>query len=161
PGGKVEAEIDFVLDLPDFWGRWGHHNGITFLMNWYPVLAHHDSHGWERTPFVPWHQPWYQEAGHYRVRFDLPDDQKVASSGRIIAREASEQGRERLTIEASPSRDFALVCSDKFETHERQVGATMVRVFSLPSHGKNPEHMLDYAGEVIPLYEKWFGPYYD
>src|SRR5262249_32909634 len=67
PGAEVGAVIDFVLGLPDFWGRWGHHRGITYLLNWYPVLAHHDDRGWERTPFVPWHQPWYQEAGHYSV----------------------------------------------------------------------------------------------
>ena len=67
PGGKVVAVIDFTVDLPDNWGRWGHHQGITYLLNWYPVLAHHDDRGWERTPFVPWHQPWHQEAGHYTV----------------------------------------------------------------------------------------------
>ena len=27
PGETVVAEIDFTLDLPDNWGRWGHHNG--------------------------------------------------------------------------------------------------------------------------------------
>ena len=32
PGGSVTAEIDFVLDLPDTWGRWGHHQGITYLI---------------------------------------------------------------------------------------------------------------------------------
>ncbi len=86
PGETVLAEIDFTLDLPDKWGRWGQHDGITYLVNWYPVLAHHDDDGWERTPFVPWHQPWHQEAGHYRVRVDLPSSQVIASSGRIVER---------------------------------------------------------------------------
>ena len=87
PGESVSAEIDFALELPDYWGRWGHHNGITYLLNWYPVLAHHDDKGWERTPFVPWHQPWHQEAGHYTVRFDLPEGQVVASSGQVLGRD--------------------------------------------------------------------------
>src|SRR4051812_4254281 len=42
PGGAIEAEVDFSLELPYYWGRWGHHDGVTYLMNWYPVLAHHD-----------------------------------------------------------------------------------------------------------------------
>ncbi len=63
PGGKVTAEIDFDLELPDKWGRWGQHRGVTYLLNWYPVLAHVDDRGWEHTPFVPWHQPWHQDAG--------------------------------------------------------------------------------------------------
>ena len=92
PGETVEAEVDFTLELPDNWGRWGHHDGVTYLVNWYPVLAHHDDRGWERTPFVPWHQPWHQEAGHYTVRIDLPDGQVVASSGRITRTRAGRAG---------------------------------------------------------------------
>jgi hypothetical protein len=158
PGATVVAEVDFVLDLPDKWGRWGQHNGVTYLVNWYPILAHHDDRGWERTPFVPWHQPWHQEAGHYRVRLDLPEGQIVASTGKIVRREPAAGGRQRLTIEAKPARDFALVCSDRFETRERQVGDTLVRVASFPEHGANAEAVLDSACEVIPLYERWFGP---
>ena len=121
-GGKVVAVIDFTVDLPEKWGRWGNHQGITYLLNWYPVLAHHDDRGWERTPFVPWHQPWHQEAGHYTVVVDLPAGQVVASSGRITGARTGLAGWQRLTIEASPARDFALVCSDRFQTWERQAG---------------------------------------
>lgn len=161
PGGTVVTEIDFQLDLPDYWGRWGHHQGVTYLMNWYPVLAHHDDRGWERTPFVPWHQPWYQEAGHYTVRLDLPQGQVVASTGHVTRRDHLADNRQLVTIVASPSRDFALVCSARFEVQERQVGATLVRVVSLPEHRANATPMLDFASEVLPLYERWFGPYFD
>lgn len=161
PGSTVEADLDFELDLPDLWGRWGHHKGITYLLNWYPVLAVHDEGGWERTPFVPWHQPWHQEAGHYHVTFDLPADQIVASSGMIVGREPSGEDRQRIRIEAAPSRDFAFVCSDRFETLEARAGSTRVRVHCLPEHRENAEAILASATEVIPLYERWFGPYYD
>ena len=36
PGSRSSAEIAFALELPDYWGRWGHHNGVTYLLNWYP-----------------------------------------------------------------------------------------------------------------------------
>lgn len=161
PGGSVTAEVDFIVDLPDYWGRWGHHRGITYLLNWYPVLAHHDDRGWERTPFVPWHQPWHQEAGHYDVRFDLPERQVVASTGRITQQIGAGEGRKIVTIAASPARDFAFVCSDRFVTRERNVGGTRVRVHAFPEHGANADHLLEFAAEVIPLYERWFGPYFD
>ena len=122
PGGEAVAVIDFSVDLPEKWGRWGNYQGVTYLLNWYPVLAHHDDKGWERTPFVPWHQPWYQEAGHYTVVVDLPAGQVVASSGRITDRHWS-AGWQRLTIKATPARDFALVCSNRFQSWERTVGA--------------------------------------
>jgi hypothetical protein len=161
PGESVRAEIDFTLDLPDTWGRWGLHDGVTYLVNWYPVLAHHDDRGWERTPFVPWHQPWHQEAGHYTVRIELPADQVVASSGRIVARRPGRDGTRILTITASPARDFALVASNRFRTWEKQAGATTVRVHGFPEHEANAKRALEYACEVIPLYERWFGPYFD
>lgn len=161
PGGRAVAVIDFTIDLPRKWGRWGHYQGVTFLLNWYPVLAHHDERGWARTPFVPWHQPWYQDAGHYTVNVDLPADQVVASTGRITARQPAAKGWQRLTIRANPARDFALVCSNRFQTWERPAGSTLVRVHGLPEHAANAEKALEYACEVIPLYEKWFGPYCD
>ncbi|GAC1467874.1 MAG: hypothetical protein NVSMB9_09950 [Isosphaeraceae bacterium] len=160
-GESVDAEIAFSVELPSYWGRWGHHNGVTYLLNWYPVLAHHDERGWERTPFVPWHQPWHQEAGHYSVRLDVPEDQVVASSGRIVKQERAGPGRTLLRITASPARDFALVCSNRFETLERRAGSTLVRVHTFPENRVNAEAVLDSACEVIPLYEKWFGPYFD
>jgi hypothetical protein len=161
PGRSVTAAIDFTLELPEKWGRWGHVNDVTFLVNWYPVLAHHDDRGWEHTPFVPWHQPWHQEAGYYTVVADLPDGQEIASSGRIVGRQRGPRGWQRVTIQASPVRDFAFVCSKRFEVFERQVGETKVRVLGLPEHGANARFALDMACEVIPLYERWFGPYSD
>jgi hypothetical protein len=161
PGETVTAEIEFAVELPDYWGRWGHHKGITYLLNWYPVLAFHDGDGWERTPFVPWHQPWHQEAGHYMVRVDLPAGQVVASSGRILHQEPAESGWRRVTIAAGPARDFALVCSDRFQTWERVVDGITVRVAAFAEHEANAQYVLDRACEVIPLYQQWFGPYPD
>jgi Peptidase family M1 domain len=161
PGKSVTVEVDFTLELPDVWGRWGMHQGIVYLANWYPVLAHHDDRGWERTPFVPWHQPWHQEAGLYKVRLELPEKQVVASSGTIQKREPIGGGRQRLTIEASPARDFALTCSDRFQMWEAQAGRTTIKVTAIPEYQDNAQRVLRFATEVIPIYEQWFGPYAD
>ncbi len=161
PGASVEVEIDFRVELPDKWGRWGQHDGITYLANWYPVLAYHDQKGWEKTPFVPWHQPWHQEAGQYRVTVDLPSDQMVASTGSIVSTQQVDEGWKRLKIETAPARDFALVCSSRFQAFERKAGETRVRVLALPETAENAKACLDFACEVIPLYEAWFGPYFD
>ena len=41
------------------------------------------------------------------------------------------------------------------------MGSTLVRVHGFPENAGNIRRALDYACEVIPLYEKWFGPYCD
>ncbi len=159
PGGTVTAELDFRLDLPNKWGRWGHREGITYLANWYPVLAFHDGRGFERTPFVPWHQPFHQEAGLYTVRVELPRDQVVASTGQVVDRQLTASGDQLLTIVAHPARDFSLVCSDRFKAWERTVDGVRVRVTAFPENEANANLVLDYACEVVPLYQQWFGPY--
>jgi hypothetical protein len=160
PGTSIVAEIDFLVELPDKWGRWGSHQGVTYLLNWYPVLAHVDDRGWEHTPFVPWHQPWHQDAGLYTVRLDVPERQIVASSGRIIESSPPRGGRQLMTIEAIPARDFALVCSDRYEVLERKAGDVLVRVVGFLEDHANSVKTLDYACEVIPRFEGWFGPYF-
>ena len=82
---SVAVEIAFTLQLPPFQGRWGQYNGVTFLSNWLPVLAVYDDSGWQPTPFIPWHQPFFNEAGIFNVRVTLPADQKLASTASVLA----------------------------------------------------------------------------
>ena len=81
---SVTVEVTFNLRLPQRQGRWGQWEGITFLAQWLPVLAFYDEQGWQPTPFIPWHQPFFNEAGVYTARIDLPADQKLACSGTIV-----------------------------------------------------------------------------
>ena len=72
---------NFHMNLPAKKGRWGQWQGITTLAQWLPVVAVHDDSGWQPAPFIPWHQPFHNEAGHYSVKVKLPLDQKLAASG--------------------------------------------------------------------------------
>ena len=83
-GGTVAVSLSYTIELPQKQGRWGQWKGVTFLSNWHPVLAVHDGEkGWQPTPFVPWHQPWFNEAGVFTARVRLPKDEQVACTGSI------------------------------------------------------------------------------
>ena len=82
-GESITIEVEFDLRLPQKQGRWGQWQGITSLMQWLPVLAFYDERSWQPTPFIPWHQPFFNEAGIYSVRLTLPADQQVACSAVI------------------------------------------------------------------------------
>src|SRR5262249_55517949 len=69
---SVTIELEAVLDLPQKQGRWGQWGNVTYLSNWLPVLAVYDEKGWQPTPFVPWHQPFFNEAAIYTARVVLP-----------------------------------------------------------------------------------------
>ena len=66
----VTVELTFTLRLPQRQGRWGQWEGVTFLAQWLPVLAFYDDQGWQPTPFIPWHQPFFNEAGIYTAHID-------------------------------------------------------------------------------------------
>lgn len=158
-GESVTVELDFVMHLPPKQGRWGQWKGVTFLVQWLPVLAFYDDAGWQPTPFVPWHQPFFNEAGIYQVRLTLPCDQRVACSGTVIAHADLGDGFQRLEIRGPGLRDFALISSAAFQEFTAKAGPVRVHVLALPQHQWYAQEMLRIAREAITAYSAWFGPY--
>ncbi len=158
-GQSVTVEMEFTLRLPEKQGRWGHWKGVTFLANWYPCLAYYDDTGWQPTPFVGWHQPYFNEAGVYAVRLTLPADQKFASTGTVQSMEDVGNGFRLVHIVGCCARDFAVVCSDRFVEFCGQAEKARVRVLAFPEHEHLARKALKFACEVIPIYNRWFGTY--
>jgi hypothetical protein len=156
---SVTVEIHFTLDLPDKEGRWGHRQGITYMTHALPALTIYDDTGWHPTPFIAWHQPFHQEAGHYTVHLTLPSDQKLACTGSILAETDRGDGTKLVSIASTCAREFSFVCSARFHEWSSQVGTTRVRVLAIPEHAQMAQRCLDVACEVIPIYNKWFGQY--
>ncbi len=164
-GQTVTVELDYTLHLPQKQGRWGQWEGVTYLSNWLPVVAVHDEQGWHPTPFVPWHQPFFNEAGVYTVKVTLPADQRVACSGTITGRHQLPDGQQQVEITANGVRDFALLTSARFVEYAAEAatlpGLPSVRLhcFAFPEHEHYARLMLQTVAEVIPYYSRLFGPY--
>ncbi len=159
PGESVTVKLDYWLDLPQIQGRLGTHKGVTNLLNWYPVLAVYGSGGWDPVPFIPWHQPWLNEAGNYRVRLRVPGDHRVATGGSVQSESFDDQGRRLLEIRGDALRDFTVVASNRFEVYEADIDGLPVRVLALPEHQGQARLALQIATECIRIYSDWFGPY--
>lgn len=161
---SVTIEIDFTMKLPQKQGRWGQWNGVTFLSNWVPVAAVYDDQGWHPIPFIPWHQPFFNESGIYQVRVIMPEDQKVACSGSITAIREVGRGLKQVDIMAEGVRDFAFLCSARYQEYAATVknGAgpeVVLRCLAFPEHEHYAREMLRIAADVIPVYGRWFGAY--
>jgi hypothetical protein len=187
PGESVTVMLDLTMRLPPKQGRWGQWREVTYLSNWLPVFAVYDDcppappryskkqetppkpveHDpcWQPTPFIPWHQPFFNEAAHYRVRIVLPCDQQVACTGAIIETQALEHDRKQVDIEAHGVRDFALLCCARYKVFQGEAKAgpegapVKVRVLALPEHEYYAKEMVRIASEALTCYSKWFGPY--
>ncbi len=177
PGESVTVEIDFVFKIPNKKGRWSHWEGITTLAQWLPTLAVYDEEGWHALPFIPWHQPFFNEAGLYTARITLPDDQKFAAPtpvkstrklrNRKLAADPSfvqlvldpEDGMTQYELEPAVLRDFSLTCSARYMLTECNAGKVKVRCLHLPEHEHYARIFTATACQAIPIYERWFGPY--
>jgi hypothetical protein len=158
-GETVVVDLDMVMHLPQKQGRWGQWEGVTYLSNWLPVLAYYDEKGWQPTPFIPWHQPFFNEAAVYTARVVLPCDQKVACTGTITGTHTLSDGYYQVDITADGVRDFAFLCSARYEEFTSQVGPVRLHCLAFPEHEHYAKEMLRIAGEAITAYSQWFGPY--
>ncbi|NQV29125.1 MAG: BamA/TamA family outer membrane protein [Rhodopirellula sp.] len=159
PGQSVEVTLRFDLDLPPKQGRLGQHKGVTNLLNWYPILAAYGDQGWDAVPFIPWHQPWLNEAGVYNVRLRLCPGQEAATGGHVVSRIREETGHSILNIEGYGLRDFTIVASERFEVYETVSNGIPIRVLAFPEHQGHARLSLQIAAECIEQYSGWFGPY--
>src|SRR5207249_3572404 len=96
--------------------------------------------GWQPTPFIPWHQPFFNEAGNYEARVRLPRDHEIASSGTIIDAHGVGEDKKQVLVKALGVRDFAFLCSARYRLFEGEVKAApgispvRIRVLAFPEH---------------------------
>lgn len=156
---QVTVELTFTMRLPQRQGRWGQWEGVTFLVQWLPVLAFYDDQGWQPTPFIPWHLPFFNEAGVYTAHIALPAAEKLACSGTVVGERDLGDGWKMVDVEASGVRDFAVLCSARFREFTSQVGGVRVHSLAFPEHEFYARQMLRIVAEAMPVYQRWFGPY--
>ncbi len=162
-GGSVTVTLDGQIRLPETQGRWGTWDGVTYLVNALPVLAFYNHRGWHDMPFVPWHQPFWNEAGVYTATVTIPADHTLACSA-DVASERVDGGRKTLTMKPFVGRDFALFSSAKYAEFKADCpmpdGRTVkLRVVALPRHEFYAREMLKMVAAALPVYAKWFGPF--
>ena len=159
PGESVSVDLEYSVSIPPVMGRLGQYKGVTNLLHWYPVLAVYQNNSWRPVPYIPWHQPWFNEAGHYTVRLRLPANERVVTGGHVVEQTTLDDGRKQLLIHGHGLRDFTIICSRRFREWTSEVNGTPLRVVAFPEHAEHAQLALRTAEEVIAVYESWFGPY--
>jgi len=163
PGETVTIELGISLRLPNKQGRWGYWQGVTYLSNALPLLAFCDDTGWRPMPFIPWHQPWFNEAGVFTARITLPADETLVCPAVVKSERVADRWK---TVEFEPfvGRDFSFLASKRYRefraTTQLPDGRTLpLRCFALPEHEWYANETLRMVGEAIPAYADWFGPF--
>ncbi len=175
PGQSVQVALQYRLELPPHQGRWGQWpvdrdtqavtpRTITMLSHWLPTLAYYDDAGWHPTPFVPWHQPFFNEAGVYTARIRHTTDQKLACSASF--REERDLGQGWHEVETHPfvGRDFALLACAAYQRYSTTITLpdgrpVTVQCLAYPEHAFYANEIVRITAEAIDAYSKWFAPY--
>jgi hypothetical protein len=162
PGQSVTVELVCEYHLPNKQGRLGYFDGVTYLTNSFPVLAFCDDSGWRPMPFVPWHQPWFNEAGVYRATITLPQNELLVCPAVTKSEAVLPDGTKHVELEPFVGRDFAVLCSARYrefkaETKLPDGKPVTLRCMAFPEHEWYATEILKIVGEAIPVYSQWFG----
>jgi len=127
-------------------------------------LAFYDDKGWQPMPFIPWHQPFFNEAGLYQATIVYPSSQKIACSASFIKDVNRGDGWNEAQTTPTVLRDFALDLSASYCVHEKTITVTdghevKVRCLAYPEHEFYGKECLRIASEAIVTYSQWFGAY--
>ncbi len=159
PGAAIEVQMEYRISIPPVMGRLGRWRCVTSLVNWYPVLAAYRCDSWQPVPWIPWHQPFFNEAGNYDVTLRVPRDEIVVTGGHVIEERLLDDGRKQLSIQGRGLRDFTIVSSRRFREWRSEVNGIPLRVVAFPEHAAHARLAMTTAAESIATYEQWFGRY--
>lgn len=164
PGETVSVELVCDIRLPNKQGRWGYYEGVTYLTNAIPLLAVFGEDGWKPMPFVPWHQPWYNEAGLFRATVTVDEKELVACSAVAKSETKLADGRKRVEYQPFLGRDFAVLTSARYKefvssTKLPSGREVQLRCLAFPEHEFYATEILKMVGDAIPVYSAWFGDY--
>ncbi len=164
-GESVLLAGEFVVKVPEFWSRMGHHNDTYQITQWYPKMCVLDKDGWHRSRYHAMGE-FFSDYGSYSVVIDVPSDFTTAATGRILEREfnADSTRRKDLWI-AENVHDFAWCSSpdytirDHVFTYPDSGGTIQVHLVLLDDdedYWKDIPHAVD---STLAYYGEWYMPY--
>jgi hypothetical protein len=82
PGDSVAVRLQFHVQIPDQFDRFGHTGSSYSIAQWYPKVVVHDDLGWHLDPFH-YLAEFYGEFATYDVAVTLPDRFWVGATGEL------------------------------------------------------------------------------
>lgn len=159
-GSSAVLELEYQVEIPHGYGRFGWHKNITSLLRWYPMLSVLDNQGWHNYPFYPYHQPYFSEAAIYSVKLTVAKEQTVIYSGVLKEEKQNPDGSKTLSIESElPLRDFGLALSPDYKVQSLEAGGIKINSYYLEGDDFYAQKALESAAGLIKFYAQKFIPY--
>ncbi|MCD6587199.1 MAG: M1 family metallopeptidase [Candidatus Fermentibacteraceae bacterium] len=166
PGGQsVSLSGDFLVEIPNFWGRMGHSGDTYQITQWYPKMCVLDSDGWHRSRYHAAGE-FYSDYGSYCVAIEVPSEFVTAATGKIQSTNFSADSTRRIDSWTSENvHDFAWCSSPDYTirthsfTYPDSGGTVKVHLVLLDD---SEDYWADIPGAVdstLAYYGEWYTPY--
>lgn len=157
-GDSVNIDMEYLIQVPPAYDRFGYNDSTFNIANWYPVAAVYDEDGWNEDGYLAVGDPFYTDLGIYKITYDVPETFEIASTG-VRTSEVIEAGRKKVEYTAKYVRDSAWLASDAWEVHVQEVEGTTIRSYYFGEFSFPEQKAVDAARDSIRAFNKIFGPY--
>ncbi|MBL7197013.1 MAG: BamA/TamA family outer membrane protein [Candidatus Omnitrophica bacterium] len=158
--GEIDIEIDFYLEIPHRYGRYGWHSNIFALHRWYPILSVLDNEGWHNEPDYIFQLPYFSEAATYNVALTLPKEYTAIFGGDLISKKVNSNDTKTLIIESDvPLREFSLAFSKNYKRFVLTKDGIEINSFYLEGDESSAREAAEFANSIIQYYSDKFGLY--
>ena len=151
---KTLISIEFSEKLPQSPMRYGYYDDTFNYGNWYPVLCPIEDDGKAvKSVYSANGDPFYSECADYVVTLEVPQYQRLATSGKILSKDDISPIKSVYKIEGENIRDFAFVLSEKFDVISKKIDDTIVYSYYYSSEDIGRK-MLNYATQALSFFNK-------
>ncbi|MFQ5613498.1 MAG: M1 family metallopeptidase [Anaerolineae bacterium] len=163
PGQVADISLRYRTTVPTDtsagYGVYVYFDGVFALAGFYPAIAVYDDEGWNIEVAPPWGDVTYLDTSLYHLRFTLPDDQVVVTSGSMVARVDNGDGTRTIEAVSGPMRDFYLAMSPDYAVLSETVDGVTVSSYYLPGHEVGARQALQVSVDSLRLFNDRFGTY--
>ena len=162
PGGTVEVDIDFEVQLPEIVERTGYQGSFHMVGQWFPKLGvFEDAPGGARWNCHAFHanSEFFADFGEYLVEVTVPDGWVVGATGILVEERTAGGGRRTRVYRAEDVHDFAwttdpdyLEARDSFEDVE-------IRLLYHPGNEAGVRRQLETAKAGLAFFGRVALPY--
>jgi hypothetical protein len=175
PGQKMDIQVDFTLNIPGQFSRFGHDGKSYQITQWFPKPAVFDVNGWNTFPYLDQGE-FYYEYGRYEVRITLPAAYIVAATGVLqdsVLRNqmlSLAEGNPWTNVEGTNTwfftqdsiHDFAWFCDTRFQARRAVctlLSGKKVETWALAANRRPGSQSLEDLREALTYYSRRVGDY--
>ncbi|MCR4726349.1 MAG: M1 family metallopeptidase [Clostridia bacterium] len=155
-GEEIRLVIEEIVRLASIKHRLGSYGGYYTLSGFYPAVCPFSGGKFRADPYEPYGDPFLFKTSDFSVDLTLPVGFDAAASA-VYSEKTRFGKRTTFRFSLENARDFAVVCSNRFQTAQTEEGGVPIRYFY--ESDKKSAELLKTAANAVRLFRETFGEF--